>query len=61
MLGNNVKSIEVMGKDYKNESCYSAQGKTTLTRRNTPNVSVLTCFDGYCHTMNRTLSLGGNG
>ena len=31
MLGNNVKSMEVMGKDYKNQSCYSAQGKTALT------------------------------
>jgi len=37
MLGNNVKSMEVMGKDYKNDSCYSVQGKTktALTRQNT--------------------------
>jgi len=25
-----------MGKYYKNDSCYSAQGKTALTRQNTP-------------------------
>lgn len=35
MLGNNGKSMEVMGKDYKNDSCYIAQGKTALTRQNT--------------------------
>ena len=34
MLGNNVKSLKVVGKDDKNESCYSAQGKTALIRQN---------------------------
>lgn len=35
MLGNNVKSMEVMGKDYRNESYYGGLGKTALTRQNT--------------------------